>query len=369
MNQTKIIAYYLPQFHPFKENDEWWGKGFTEWVNVAKARPLYRGHYQPKIPADLGFYDLRLPETRELQAEYAKRAGIDAFCYWHYWFGNGIQLMQRPLEEVVKSGKPDFPFCLAWANHSWYKKSWSRDNEIFSLSKSATLVEQQYGGKNDYRMHFEQMLPAFQDHRYYRIHNKLVFVIYAPQDLPNPKEFMEYWQSLAQNAGLPGFYFIAHCYLTRLLPDIRKMGFDAINFSMHHDIYPMQIKSEGLLRKVVEGVRKRIHVKPNVMQYASAIKKMDVPLWEEEKIYPTLLPNWDHTPRSGRFGRVFEDCTPILFEEHIRLTLERIKNKPMEDQVIFIKSWNEWGEGNYMEPDQKYGTGYIDALAKTLMLG
>lgn len=366
MNRTKFIAYYLPQFHPFKENDEWWGKGFTEWLNVAKAKPLFRGHEQPKLPADLGFYDLRLPETRELQAEYAKRAGISAFCYWHYWFGNGFQLMQYPLEEVIRLGKPDIPFCLAWANHSWYKKSWAAGNEMFSLTKSTLLVEQVYGGKSDYKMHFEKMLPAFKDSRYFKLHGKLVFVIYAPQDLPNPREFMEYWQQLAHEAGLPGFYFIGHCYLGWLLPTVQQLGFDAINFSMHHDIFPMQIKRDGLMRKVVEGVRKRFHIKPTIIPYVKAVKKMDTPLWEKDKIYPTLVPNWDHTPRSGRFGRVFENCTPELFGEHVRLTLERIKQKPDEDKVIFIKSWNEWGEGNYMEPDQRCGTGYIDVLANIL---
>lgn len=363
MSECKVLAYYLPQFHPFKENDEWWGKGFTEWVNVAKARPFYKGHYQPKIPADLGFYDLRLPETRRLQAEYAKQAGISAFCYWHYWFGNGFQLMQYPLEEVVRLGEPDFPFCLAWANHTWYKKTWTGGNNVFSLTKSAVLAEQTYPGKEDYRLHFETMLPAFRDKRYFRLHGKLVFVVYAPQDLPNPQEFMDYWQELAHKEGLPGFYFIAHCYLGYLLPQIRKLGFDAINFSMHHDIYSIaQTFKNSPLRKVVNGLQKRFHVRPNVMQYAKAIEKMDTPLWEEEKIYPTILPNWDHTPRSGRFGRVFQDCTPDLFGKHVQMTLERIKHKPMEDKVVFIKSWNEWGEGNYMEPDMKYGTGYIEAL-------
>ena len=139
-NKAKVVAYYLPQFHPIPENDEWWGKGFTEWTNVAKAQPLYKSHYQPKIPADLGFYDLRLPQSRALQAEYAQKAGVTAFCYWHYWFGNGKKLLNLPFEEVVNSGKPDFPFCLAWANHSWYNKSWTSYKGNVSLTKSKLLV-------------------------------------------------------------------------------------------------------------------------------------------------------------------------------------------------------------------------------------
>lgn len=366
MNSTKVIAYYLPQYHPFKENDEWWGKGFTEWVNVAKARPLYKGHYQPKIPTDLGFYDLRLPETRELQAEYAKRAGIDAFCYWHYWFGYGMQVMQLPLQEVLRLGKPDFPFCLAWANHTWYQKSWSRDNGMFSLSKSKILAEQKYPGIEDYKLHFQTMLPAFRDQRYFKIDGRLVFVVYAPQDLPNAIEFMDCWQQLAQDAGLAGFYFIAHCYLDWLLPKVRQLGFDAINYSMHHDIYKRIHIQNNFIRKIKDAYQKRFHLKPEIMAYKRAIEKMDTPLWEEAKIYPTIIPNWDHTPRSGRFGRVFQDCTPALFSEHVKRTMERIKNKPERDRVIFLKSWNEWGEGNYMEPDILYGTGYIDALRTVL---
>lgn len=361
-----VIAYYLPQFHPMPENDEWWGKGFTEWVNVAKARPLFKGHYQPHIPADLGFYDLRLPQSRTLQAEYAKKAGVSAFCYWHYWFGKGKQLMTLPLEEVVRMGEPDFPFCLAWANHTWYKKSWVAGKGVFSLTKSKVLEEQTYPGIEDYVLHFRTMLPVFKDYRYLKIHNKLAFVVYAPQDLPNPKEFMDCWNSLAKENGLPGFFFIAHCYLKELLPKIRALGFDAINFAMHHDVFPSSEIKIHWIKALHDKVIKRVHLKPTVVKYAKAIERMDIPEWEEEQIYPTLIPNWDHTPRSGNFGRVFLDCTPELFRKHVASIFNRIKNKSTDDQIVFIKSWNEWGEGNYMEPDLQFGTGMIDALREVV---
>ncbi|MBQ4029820.1 MAG: glycoside hydrolase family 99-like domain-containing protein, partial [Prevotella sp.] len=172
--KARVIAYYLPQFHPIPENDKYWGKGFTEWTNVAKARPLFRGHYQPRIPADLGFYDLRMPEVREAQAELAREAGIEGFCYWHYWFGHGKRLLERPFNEVVASGKPDFPFCLAWANHDWTTKTWEKG------VKDGMIAEQLYLGKEDYRLHFNTLLPAFKDHRYIRIDGKPLFVIYDP---------------------------------------------------------------------------------------------------------------------------------------------------------------------------------------------
>lgn len=165
MSKPRIIALYLPQYHPFPENDEWWGKGFTEWTNVARARKLFPGHNQPHIPADLGFYDLRLPEVRMQQAELAKQAGIEGFCYYDYWFGNGKRLMERPITEVINSQKPNFPFCFAWANHSWYKKLWDPKQP----GKDKLLIKQEYPGIKDYTEHFYTLLPAFKDNRYVKV--------------------------------------------------------------------------------------------------------------------------------------------------------------------------------------------------------
>lgn len=367
MNNIRALAYYLPQFHPTPENDEWWGKGFTEWINVARARPLFKGHVQPHLPADLGFYDLRLPESRIMQAEYAKRAGISAFCYWHYWFGNGKQLLNYPLEEVVRLGVPDFPFCLAWANHPWYAKLWSSGKGMFNIRKSKLLVEQTYPGKEDYKRHFETMLPMFRDKRYFRIDGRLVFVVYAPQDLPDAKEFMDYWNELAVKEGLDGFYFIAHCYVGELLEKVRSLGFDAVNYSMHHEAFPNGGEDHSnIFATIRTGIRRRFKVKPTTMEYSKLIKRMDTSLWDEHDIIPTLIPNWDHTPRSGNFGRVFMHSTPQLFAEHADMTLKHLVDKDNKEQVVFIKSWNEWGEGNYMEPDLEFGTGWIDEFRKVI---
>ena len=191
MKKARVIAFYLPQFHPIPENDKYWGKGFTEWTNVAKARPLFKGHYQPHIPADLGFYDLRLPEIREQQAELASEAGIEGFCYWHYWFGNGKQLLERPFNEVVASGKPNFPFCLAWANHDWTTATWKKG------MKGGMIAEQLYLGKEDHIQHFNTLLPAFKDERYIRVDGKLLFLIYDPYRFEHVEEFIETWHKLA----------------------------------------------------------------------------------------------------------------------------------------------------------------------------
>ena len=175
MNKPKIIAFYLPQYHPVKENNEWFGEGFTEWTNVAKAKPLFKGHDQPRVPRDLGFYDLRIPEVRAKQAELAKEAGVDAFCYYHYWFGNGKKLLEMPLERVVELGEPNFPFCVCWANHSWYKKDWNPDTKVLTEN---LLVEQTYPGDKDIIEHFLYLLPAFKDPRYYKIDGRLVFFFF-----------------------------------------------------------------------------------------------------------------------------------------------------------------------------------------------
>ena len=217
---VRVIAFYLPQFHPTPENDRWWGKGFTEWTNVGKAKPLFKGHYQPRVPADLGYYDLRLPETRQAQADMAREYGIEGFCYWHYWFGNGKQLLQRPFNEVLNSGKPDFPFCLAWANHSWEDKQFNKDGG------HKMLMEQLYPGDEDYIAHFNAVLPAFQDPRYIRIHGNPIFVVYSPKEIPNPPHFIELWQKLASQHGFR-FHFVGHTSKIEDLALFRQWGFDA----------------------------------------------------------------------------------------------------------------------------------------------
>lgn len=366
MENPQVIAYYLPQYHPTPENDLWWGKGFTEWTNVAKAHSLYIKHDQPKIPADLGFYDLRLPQVREQQAELAQRAGISAFCYWHYWFGKDDKLLNTPFEEVVRLGEPDFPFCLAWANHSWYNKSWKHSNGIADLSKSKLLKEQRYEGVEDYTAHFYDLLPAFKDRRYFRVHDKLLFVIFNPFEFDDFEQFKQTWNRLAIKENLPGFFWVAHVFFPKhikLLSTIQ--GFDGINLSLHHIPFEQCLKNRWLQTQL-KRIQNHFRLMPQVVSYKKAITQMDSRLFEQNNIYPTLVPNWDHTPRSGRFGRVFQNCTPELFGEHISQLLKRITNKPIEDQILFLKSWNEWGEGNYMEPDLKHGTALIDTLAQEL---
>lgn len=356
--KPRVFALYLPQYHPFPENDEWWGKGFTEWTNVIRGRKLFPGHYQPHIPADLGFYDLRLPEVREQQVALARKAGIEAFCYYEYWFGEGRQLMQRPFEEVVKSGKPDFPFCICWANHSWYKKLWDPNNP----GKDKLLIEQKYGDEKEYEEHFMHLLPAFRDNRYVRVNGKVFYSIYDALHFPDVDRFIKTWRRLAKENGIDDFYFVATDYNSEHKQQLLSQGFDAINNVDYINVYHVAPKWKKVLMTIG---RKYLHI-PMVYSYKKAIKYMLHPSCSEREVIPVIVPNWDHTPRSASRGTVFTDCDPLYFKEHALKAFEMIRSKPEEEQIVVLKSWNEWGEGNYMEPDLRYGHGYIDALAEAI---
>ena len=352
----EIIAYYLPQYYPFEENNNWWGEGFTEWTNVGKAKPLFRGHYQPKVPSDLGYYDLRLNEVREKQVKLAIEAGVTGFCYWHYWFGDGRRLLDMPFFEVLNSSTHNFPFCLGWANESWKSKVWNSAD----AKKDVLLIEQRYPGKIDIENHFFEILPAIKDSRYMKIDERPIFVVYKPFLMPDVSEFIKIWNNLAKLNGLDeGFFFIGHTVDSKEKELILKMGFDAVNIvrTGEHRFNLNVIKKIPL-----KLFRFKILKKPLRLKYSFISKYFIQEMDKEEDVFPTIIPNWDHTPRSGNYGVVFDKTSPILFKKHALKALDVIKNKSNSRQIIFLKSWNEWGEGNYMEPDLKYGKGFIKAL-------
>lgn len=361
MSDVKILAYYLPQFHPFKENDEWWGKGFTEWTNVGKAKPLFRGHYQPKVPADLGYYDLRLPVVRQQQVDLAKEAGVDGFCYWHYWFGGkGRQLMNNIIDDVLESGKPDFPFCLGWANEPWKAKLWNKDGKGDKL-----LMDQRYEGIDDYRAHFEYALKLFRDPRYVRIDGKPFFLIYRPQFFAEVQDFIELWNKWIKDAGVAdGIYFVANLDNEDEYKKWISIGFNAVTPSMWSRTDP-SLKHSKFITYILQK-RRAYGPGPIKNDFKYICDKL---LWQDnmdfnDDVIPFIIPRWDHTARSGTKGRVFVNAEPAVFEEQVLRTLENVKKK--KNKIIMLKSWNEWGEGNYMEPDLKYGHGYIKALRNAL---
>jgi hypothetical protein len=336
-----LISLYLPQFHPIPENDEWWGKGFTEWTNVAKATPLYPEHYQPHVPADLGFYDLRLSETREAQAAMARAYGVDAFCYYHYWFA-GRRILERPFNEMLASGRPDFPFLACWANESW--------SGVWHGSPDKVLILQTYPGVEDYIRHFHAMLPAFRDRRYVKVNGKPMFVVWAPTAIPNPRQFADLWRELALKAGLPGLHLVG------AMPLAAKWSAGDIGFDASLPLFmPKRIIS-------TRGGKRY----PTTYKY-EAIYEQFIPSYPADgKTYPCVKPNWDNTPRCGVNGLVFEDATPEIFRKQFQKALKWSAGMPENNRVIFIKAWNEWAEGNYLEPDIRYGHQFLNVIKSSL---
>jgi lipopolysaccharide biosynthesis protein len=372
--KARAIAFYLPQFHPIPENDEWWGKGFTEWTNVTKAKPLFPGHYQPHLPADLGFYDLRVPEVREAQADMARAHGIEGFCYWHYWFA-GDRLLERPFDEVLASGKPDFPFCLAWANHTW-NGMWSGGDE------KKVIKEQTYPGREDEKAHFEYLLKAFRDKRYIRVDGKPLFVIYRPLEIPDCRGLLEYWRGLALSAGLPGLHLIANLdYHERNWPAVSH-GFDGITIwalgRVLDEQPPLQFAPESTFKRLLWRLKRtRFHkfipsvhasrkYPERLYDYPSAREKLICHEKFEGHYIPMTVPKWDTAPRYKKNAIILNNSSPEAFKKHFSDVVEQVQINEVDKKIVFIKSWNEWAEGNCLEPDQRHGNGYLEAAWEVL---
>lgn len=360
--KPRIIAFYLPQYHPFPENDAWWGKGFTEWTNVGKAKALFKGHNQPRVPTELGYYDLRLPIVREQQAQLAREAGVEGFCYWHYWFGNGKRLIPEVFDEVLESGKPDYPFCLGWANHSWFAKNWNADG----TTTQKMLMEQTYPGIEDEKMHFVFLLKAFKDSRYILVDGKPLLYIFAPQYLP--LEYLKNFRQWTKDAGFPDLYIVANISKPNYQKeDALSDGYDAVSYQrLASKLQEGNTVKDKVVRQIqirIEKLKGMLFHRPPFMvdyskHYHSLIRKGD----EAEDVIPAILPQWDHTPRSGWNGSLLINATPSYFYKHVKEAFSAVKNK--KNPILFLKSWNEWGEGNMMEPDMTYGRGFIEALRK-----
>ena len=351
---TKVISFYLPQFYPTPENDEWWGKGFTEWTNVGRAVPLFKGHYQPRVPADLGYYDLRIPEVREQQAELAKEAGIYGFCYWHYWFAGDL-LLNRVFDEVVQTKKPDFPFCLCWANHSWKAKTWD------STIPDKMLKEQTYPGAEDYKNHFLAMLPAFKDSRYIKTNDgRLLFGIFDPACIPDMEVMVEVWNGLAEENGLNKFCFFAFCQGEGNINNSQGKPFDMIVYDAMFDAVFQNLRTP--LKRIMAKIA-TISNKPLPLEYSRYSQIALKQFKEFPEAIPCIDPNFDHSPRSGAKGTIIHNSTPTKWGSFCNKVYSIVQERK-DSEFLFIKAWNEWGEGNYMEPDMRFGKGFIEEAGK-----
>lgn len=358
MTNIRAIAFYLPQFYPTPENDEWWEPGFTEWTNVARAKPLFKGHYQPRLPRDLSFYDLRVPETREKQAQLAREAGIEGFCYWHYWFGNGKRLLSEVFKDVVEKGKPDFPFCLCWANHSWYQKTWDPNKP------NRLLIEQTYPGVEDYKAHFMEMLPAFMDSRYMRTEDgRLIFGIFDADNIPDSRVFFNTWNDLAKEYDLIGFYFFGLAQGEPRYQKISQMGYDAVVYDCLHD--HKNKLSTSLISRIGYKLYKKSLI--HITQYSDYSKGAIETFKRIEDCIPCIDPDFDHSPRSGMSGIILHGSTPEKWGKLLSSICNILEKRRCKEKFLFIKSWNEWGEGNYLEPDSKWGKDYIIETGRVLL--
>ena len=345
----RLLAFYLPQFHPNPENDAWWGDGYTEWTNVARARPLFEGHHQPRIPADLGFYDLRLPEVRQAQADLAREHGIHGFCYYHYWF-QGRRVLERPFDEVLQSGEPDFPFCLAWANHTW---TWKRDHSL-----QGRLADQDYSEEDD-REHIRWLLNAFRDGRYIRVNGRPLLPVYWVHSMPDPARTFDLWREEAAKAGEAEPYI---CKMDTMgnFDDPAEYGCDAAIEFWPHAV-------ETMIQRV--GGQEKLYKENQVFEYRQLILNhlaRETP--RDFKRFPCVVPQWDNTARWKSTGaRILRGSTPELYESWLEAVVHKTTSTfEPEEQLVFINAWNEWGEGTYLEPDLKYGRAYLEATRRAL---
>lgn len=334
--RARLIAFYLPQFYPTTENNRWWGPGFTEWTNVARAVPLFRGHDQPRLPADLGFYDLRVPEVRQQQADLAIAHGIEAFCYWHFWF-EGRRLLERPFAEVQASGQPNLPFCLSWANESWSRRWHGTGGD------AEVLMAQTYSNDDDVA-HAQWLAEAFADERYLRVAGRPLFLIYRPYALPDPRRTTDTLRRVVIATGLPEPYLVginAH-NPTR---DARDVGFDCTL-----DFEPQL----GVLEKADRRGLK-------TYDYLESVRRMRASV-RDYPTHPSVFVSWDNTPRRGSEGVVFTGSDPAAFKRSLGDVLDRVQSQPLERRLVFLNAWNEWAEGNHLEPDLRFGMGWLEAV-------
>jgi hypothetical protein len=342
MSAPRLVAFYLPQFHPIPENDAWWGKGFTEWTNVARTRPMFHGHLQPHIPADLGFYDLRLPEIRQAQADLAQAYGISAFCYYHYWF-NGRRLLERPFDEVLAAGEPCLPFCLCWANENWTRKWDGNDRHV--------LMEQRYSDADDLE-HIRWLLPAFRDPRYLRIDGRPLFLVYRTIYFPDPLRTTTIWREEARRLG------VGELFLCRVESTVHEQNDPAtVGFDAAVEFQPDWSRL---------GVPARRRKGNDVHDYAAVVDAALAKPRPAYRRFPCVTPGWDNTARRERGATIITGSTPELYGAWLGQVLAREASAGGGEPLVFINAWNEWAEGNHLEPCRRWGHAYLDATRRAL---
>ena len=355
--KLRPIAIYLPQYHPIKENDEWWGQGFTEWTNVTKAKPRYLGHYQPQLPSDLGFYDLRLAETRKDQATLAKEYGIEGFCYYHYWF-NGERVLEQPLNRVLESKEPDFPFCVCWANENWTRRWDGMELDV--------LMKQDYSFEDD-QLHMKYLCAnIFNDERYIKVDGKPLFIIYRPLIFPDIKKTIQIWREEAINSGI-GEIYITYMQSFNQTFKPEDLGFDAaIEFQPDFANFPKGKRS--FFKKLLNPLNTNIDafLRDKIYSYEKIVDIMTSKKTPDYKLFPSVFPMWDNSSRRKSASTIVHGSTPKLYEKWLQYVVSSFKPYSKEENFIFINAWNEWAEGNHLEPCRKWGRKYLEVTKNVL---
>ncbi|WP_269931495.1 glycosyltransferase WbsX family protein [Aminobacter sp. HY435] len=343
---VRLIAYYLPQFHPIPENDEWWGKGFTEWRNVARAFPVFEGHYQPRLPDELGYYDLRVPDVMHRQVELAKLYGISAFCFHFYWFG-GRRLLEGPLDHYLRTAELDLPFCLCWANETWSRRWSGREQDV--------LVAQRHSPEDDIAV-IHGLDKYFRDPRYLKVDGKPVLTIYRAGLFPDIKATIARWRDEMTKLGYPGIYLIATNSFD--FTGHQELGFDALSEFPPHCMFTANIEKQLNVSRFRDGGR--------IRSYADVVAVETAKPAVEAVVHPGVMPSWDNSARRPNSAQIYHGSTPQLFEQWLSHSMSRAAANPPGEQMVFINAWNEWGEGAYLEPDLRYGYAYLEACASAI---
>lgn len=373
----KTIAFYLPQFHAIPENDEWWGKGFTEWTNMKAAKPLFEGHQQPRIPLDNNYYDLLDEKTMEWQVKLAQEYGLYGFCFYHYWF-DGHMLLEKPMEMMLKNENINFPYTICWANEPW-TNAWKSDED------AKTLIAQRYGDEKEWKAHFDYLLQFFNDKNYITVDGKPLLVLYRPEIVDCLNDMLDYWQGLAIEAGFPGLCFAYQQVSYYLLENKDESRFTyRIEYQPGYARYDAQKNAGGMTSKLlsvktaIRNTASKIdktfgtNIAANLTKSGTSFEDYDELCQaiinrhgEDEKSVAGMFVGWDNTPRRGARGRVCLGSTPEKFQHYMAEQVKNVKETYSND-MIFIFAWNEWAEGGYLEPDEENRYAYLEGLRESL---
>lgn len=366
----KIIPFYLPQFHQIPENDEWWGEGFTEWTNMKKAKPLFDGHLQPRIPLQDNYYDLSDVKVLKWQSELANKYGIHGFCFYHYWF-NGHKLLEKPMELLRDNKDIDLKYCISWANENWTNGWVSSNNKI--------LIDHDFDDEKDWVEHFDYLITFFKDSRYITEDNKPIFVIYVPHHISKLEKMLKLWNDLAIQQGFSGIKYIYQNARSHFDKSMNKDLFDyGIEFNPGYVKHSQSSLAKRYLNiwgpKVSAVLQKKFGIHLGLFDRQNQVTKTSYDeIWERilnnspdrNNMIPTAFVDWDNTPRKQERGEVYIGATPQKFEHYLVKLINKSKSEYYSDKM-FLFAWNEWAEGGYLEPDEHYGYGYLEAVKNAL---